>query len=473
MDYIMAKPGLFVAIERLVSWQTSWQGRSLPPTAQPPGSQARMAAGTTMERPDAQDVVDGAFADAIIGQEVSVKWLYLLAVATKLNLGEDDSGGQLAVEVPYGYTPSTSKTEMISTFLGAWAGCLHPDSAAWASKVIDRGTRAQLPSGTLTGPMDWLEDVWSSATSLGENAFLGHGLGDSIPGLFWTEDYLNGALVMAVQTAHAFAPMLGLMAPEAAAAGGYRSGALVRESISFEPNAVTGVQKRILIRDAPYIAPQVGSIKIDDDGFVELFSPGDKYAFAFLDAVWLFQPCRDIAAIADYMFWWAHRLHSMALETNESRYKDVGLLAAKCGLAQIVQLASLIVHEFGHLAGELSAYHCTHDEACNQYIAQYTFQHAVRALLGVPDGQSGKRAFSGDSLHATHLRKPPDCNGSEFVAEHDGTSSGHASSGRPIYLGSHDLALEVTISVACGGTGVPFAIQESPSGLEAWLTKEI
>jgi hypothetical protein len=419
----------------------------------------------TDERSALESALESA-AEAIIGHEIPTDQVYLLAVATKLNLGSDASG-PLTAEVPFRYTSPTSSKDMISTFLADWAGYLHPESANWASLMIDRGTRAQLPSGTLTGPIDWLEDVFTSIASPGD---------DAVPGLFWTEDYLNGALVMAVQTAYAFAPLLGLMAPEAAEAGGYRGSELVREKIAGTLSAATGTSSgRILIHDGWETGLKMGGITIKDDGTFVLSMPGKKLAFAFLGGITLFQPMRDMAAVADYMFWWARRLHGMALETGESNYKDIGILAARCGLAQVVKIAAVIVHEIGHHAGPFSAWHCneSYEQACNQYIAEYTFQHAVMALLGLPDplSYSGSWAFAPDFTERGYFVPIVTCGTTEFTATHDGTSSGHASTSALIYTHPHDLEMSVTISNECGGTGIPFDIRVTPSDLEAWMTK--
>jgi hypothetical protein len=452
-----ANPGLFEAMERLASLERA--SSRTRPVVPPAGSAERSA-------------LDEAIVDAVMGQEIPTDQVYLLAVATKLNLGSDASG-PLEVEVPFGYASSTSKATMLSTFLGAWEGYLHPESADWASKVIDRGTRAQLPSGTATGVLDWVEDMVAAGAS---GLPLGGGLGDAIPGLFWTEDYLNGALVMAVQTAYAFAPLLALMAPEAVAAGGYRGSELVREFISGTPSAVTGVKNRLEIRDGIYLFPNQGGITIYESGQVELVSRTGPQAMWWLNSFLLYQGMRDKAALADYMFWWAHRLHGMSVETGDGHYKDMGILAAKCGLAQVVKLAAIIVHEIGHFDGWNSAWHCAPDVGCNQYIAEFTFENAVRALLGLPGAVEGGLGpqmweFTAGDDYSSFGYVLVHCPGSEFFVTHDGTTSGHASSAAPIYAHAHDVAFEVRVSAECGGTGSTFSVRLTPGDLHAWVTK--
>jgi hypothetical protein len=499
-------PSLHDEPERFVAWQRSRvAARTTGETKERP-DEVKERPDDVKERPDEEldltEALEALFSAGIVGKLVPTTKQVLLGSVTKLYLG-DDGTEALEAEAPLWYVPSTSKQEMLGVYLTGWAKYVHPDSANWASKVIDRRTRAQLPDGTLTGPFDWLEDAASwvgggvSQVKDGVAAWyewmygpvFGDDLPESfydpyyadlsspIPGLFWTEDYLNGALVMAVQTVYAFAPLLQLMAPEAAAVGAYRGGAMLREQIAGLPNAATGVKSpRATITDAPVVYPDLGGITVGPGGEVKLSSTAATYAYAIANSVRILPPFRHRAALADYLFWWAHRLHSLAVEQNDPKYKDLGLLAAKCALTEIVELASWIAHEMGHLEGDHAAWHCTAGNACQQYIAQYTFAAATRALLGLPqphpsgfdrklvpnavyDPEAGEWADEYESGPFT----PDNCPGTSFLAVHRD----------PRLLGAyrtpHNVDVDVTVSVPCGGTGLPYPFGASASQLEALL----
>lgn len=69
------------------------------------------------------------------------------------------------------------------------------------------------------------------------------------------------------------------------------------------------------------------------------------------------------AAFADYLLWWAWRLHSYWVETGKynGNVYYTGLAAARLAYAEIAKIGSLILHECGHLpflAGSQGA-HCT------------------------------------------------------------------------------------------------------------------
>lgn len=59
------------------------------------------------------------------------------------------------------------------------------------------------------------------------------------------------------------------------------------------------------------------------------------------------------AALADYHFWWAHRLYDWVESGNAGAGADgvrfLAVCCARAGLAEIVDIAGLLVHEIGHL----------------------------------------------------------------------------------------------------------------------------
>jgi hypothetical protein len=99
------------------------------------------------------------------------------------------------------------------------------------------------------------------------------------------------------------------------------------------------------------------------------------------------------AAVADYHFWWAHRLHDYALGGNVGfldalRYYYVGAMCARAALTEIVDIAGLLLHEITHTMGTPEdAYECTvNGEAirCCRYMLSWLFRHRLMAEFGLP-----------------------------------------------------------------------------------------
>lgn len=93
------------------------------------------------------------------------------------------------------------------------------------------------------------------------------------------------------------------------------------------------------------------------------------------------------AMLADYYFHWASRLHAKAL--REGSYWDywVGMLCARCGLAEIVELAGIICHETHHMMG--SYFHChsllgRQRYFCCQFGLEFLFRNFMWAEHGLP-----------------------------------------------------------------------------------------
>lgn len=129
------------------------------------------------------------------------------------------------------------------------------------------------------------------------------------------------------------------------------------------------------------------------NGFVEVarLDPGGGYTLAaVVTAIGLWDAVRIHAALADYYFWWAHRLHSYHhLESGSVEMWATGMAAARAALAEIAAIAGLIVHEAGHLAGTaahcqdrfivaVSANQCCHEEA------RFIWQASASAKFGLP-----------------------------------------------------------------------------------------
>lgn len=122
------------------------------------------------------------------------------------------------------------------------------------------------------------------------------------------------------------------------------------------------------------------------------------------------------AALADYYFWWAHRLYDWAESGNAGSDEDaVRFLAkwcARAALAEIVDIAGLLVHEITHLGHFVdSLWECRADQVglllptrylkCACFMNSWIFRARVTADLALPlpllpDTSSGE---SGDDQH--------------------------------------------------------------------------
>lgn len=114
-------------------------------------------------------------------------------------------------------------------------------------------------------------------------------------------------------------------------------------------------------------------------------------AWAFFD-IFLCDTYAVHASLADYYFWWSRRLLTRASSGKGDSlwYTVLAWCAAKAALAEIVEIAGVILHEYGHIkvgGGD----HClaAFDEklACGMYLDQGAFKCAVSAKLALPRPQ--------------------------------------------------------------------------------------
>ena len=119
-------------------------------------------------------------------------------------------------------------------------------------------------------------------------------------------------------------------------------------------------------------------------------------AYAFFD-IFLCDTYAVHASLADYYFWWSRRLLTRASsgKGDSTWYTVLAWCAAKAALTEVVEIAGVILHEYGHIkvgGGD----HClaAFDEklACGMYLDQAAFKHAVRAKLALPRPQMDSEA---------------------------------------------------------------------------------
>lgn len=253
------------------------------------------------------------------GGSITPDELPTLANQCALSLGDNWFGVELRAEVPAGYVGTRPKSEMKQAFIPEWmAMCAPAGESDWAmaNRCIDFTSRDQ-------------------------------------PGLFWSDGhgYYHRALMHAVLTMY-----------------GYREVATswTRMANTCEMDA-DWIRRHVENRSG-WIgtksfacnswAPQ---LTVDARGQVILSRPypvdGTTTAISWPRVNLCARFYKGEAALADYYFWWTHRLYSYYMDGEGTQiHWLVGLLCARCALAEIVEIGAVILHESAHRSG--SFYHC-------------------------------------------------------------------------------------------------------------------
>jgi hypothetical protein len=165
-----------------------------------------------------------------------------------------------------------------------------------------------------------------------------------------------------------------------------------------------------------------GVIRQGTNGFLrsERVAP-DYIAYTYWGNIHFTSWFRLHAALADLYFWWAWRCLGYAQEVSGSELDTVvGMCAARAAMAEIAFIASVIVHEYGHVTGSL--YHCNNafaQQDCCQDFGEWIFLNRVGAELALPEphhpcintfshrGKTGKNRFLLRGAWSTQT-----CNGS-------------------------------------------------------------
>ncbi len=98
------------------------------------------------------------------------------------------------------------------------------------------------------------------------------------------------------------------------------------------------------------------------------------------------------AALADYYFWWCRRLLTRAARVDDWTFGWYYVLAwccAKAALAEIVELAALILHEYGHVTAG-GGDHCQGvqgDFYCAHYLDEWNWRHRMWGKFALPTPQ--------------------------------------------------------------------------------------
>lgn len=270
-----------------------------------------------------------------------------LKTICRINLGPSALWGRdLSLSIPSSYEATRSRGEMKAAYLPEWLDLCAPAGASdWAQ--ANRGLK------------------YSS---------------EKHPGLFWTSElgYYHGFLLHAMRTVYGCRGVLG-QSTFTSALGLYLDQCRIGPSDirSLENEGKTWLVSRSLFCDSEHTW-----IQVDSQGYVQIQGGtgglATHTAFASMGRVWLCaRQNKYRAALADYYLWWAWRAYSRAMDMKDRGERPaewrfvwyVGLMCAKCAMAEIVATASLLVHELGHVFG--NSYHCrdNSDEAVGGFLA--------------------------------------------------------------------------------------------------------
>ena len=168
-----------------------------------------------------------------------------------------------------------------------------------------------------------------------------------------------------------------------------------------------------------------------------------------------FGSCYEMeAALADYYFWWANRLwnYAIGLEKGDpDRYWTywIGMLCARCGLSEIIELAATLLHEISHFAGGngLARYwECAVGQTrldCCRFGLEYMFRNRMWASLALPPGLMVSGATSSSRMEGRYNNRSwssslqgvgaggsgPDCTSFNVRAQHSSILFPHPVSG--------------------------------------------
>ncbi len=292
-----------------------------------------------------------------------------------IHLGfSDELNMDLVASVPYGYMPANEKEEMLAEFLPQWFDNVGPlsESLSMVKKCIKYNDDLKIPGLFWdSGYGYYYKAIQYALATLYEYASLAEG-----PELFQ-----DSCGITADSIREQIEDKKRWVDPKLSFCPTYGAEVRVESNGKVRPE-YTGTTPVVDI-DVSFewcgFGPDCDTISIDFEASFLAMTPGDT--------IYLCDYLKMQAALADYYFWWAHRLHSYARVEGKATLTDylVGMYCARCALSEIVEIAALIVHEFGHITG--SKFHCyTGDKQfdCCQWVVQSIFRNRMLAKLGLP-----------------------------------------------------------------------------------------
>lgn len=294
---------------------------------------------------------------AVLPLTVSSCDVALLRNVCSIDLGPDPTmnsvpgrGGRLVASVPLDFEPTSSHNFFLSMMLPRW----------W-NKISD-----------------FDEDVWQIATgvfmpsSLPRKEWLNQGL-------YWqTEDgFLFRAIRYALATLYGWA----FTCEEISV---FRDGCMIDKDWI---RAQMRDEWRVDVDDI--CSYDLDKIRVEGMGRLALHRTwrGDFIGITPMGASTLNDGVHLNAALADYYFWWAHRLLDFVLAGKSAQPSGdlwVAMCCARAGLAEIVEISGLLMHEISHWAGwPATVYECVGLECCH-FQLDWLHKFRVTADCGLP-----------------------------------------------------------------------------------------
>lgn len=273
---------------------------------------------------------------------------------TRINLGARDTGSTIERTVPCDYLHTSTRREMLESFL---------------------------PDFLELRDLEWSEYAANIVTYQGTTEF----------GLFWDDGwgYMHQALLYALVLIRAH----GGESQDLTGTTGYDPAVISSAVHGRRLNLVVGGHLPLTRWGAPRLRA------LADGTFEVRQGSGPYYAITYGQRIHIADIMTSWAASADYLFWWAQRLHSRWVETLNIEDFVVGQLCARAALADVATIASIVVHEYWH-KHTAHSFHCknltgtSHD--CAAYAVQYTFLMGVVAVHALPmpaNGDGGQGAW--------------------------------------------------------------------------------
>ncbi len=246
--------------------------------------------------------------DPVCGDEqLEVAWardVRLLRDRCRIDIGPMVVNGatlSLAPVLPEGYEPRTSKREMFQAYMPEYMGA---DRIGWHSIATNIRVNQQ----------------------------------PKIKGCFWDE----GDGVMFRATCHALQLIAASRMPNTVSQG-------LKDRYEDTRADIRAERLEVHLSDAARLGSDEAVLVMTADGRITVGHLGKGEAIASTAfVIALGQSLLEQAILADYLLWWAWRLHSRSLEdTNPATYY-AGLGCAKVAFAELAYIAAVILHEHVH-----------------------------------------------------------------------------------------------------------------------------
>lgn len=269
---------------------------------------------------------------------------------------------RIAAQVPARYVAQSTRSAMMEDFIPEWYHAVFGSS--WLVDAVE----------SVVEPVPWGFEF----TQIDEPAL-------SITGPF-TE-----ILQFAVGTIGGFAYLFDRMPSQ------FRDSCACDSSTTL--SAIDSGHIKVRVSDSAGMSLESSSIAVDSIGHVKVSRVGVGPGGWTWDPMQLGSPVGHAiihinpqtvvnAAVANYYFRWATMLHSKYMfDGGDAWDYFVGLLCARAAIAEVLEIATLITHEMGHIS-PASLWHCRDyrrvKQNCCQFFTEEFFRAQVQAEIALP-----------------------------------------------------------------------------------------